>query len=227
MVPESRFDPLDLTGLQPFAQGSNRLCFQHPDDTDRCLKVIRPENIEARFKRQSKLKNLLGKQRLNDNIQELKAHQQPALMQLDADTQGSHLPQFYGSVETSLGQANESELIRCADGHVAPTLEALIRHQNLSPELTKAVDEFLAWLRQTRILTRNLLPHNLVVSDRSGQPQLFLIDGLGAPTIPQALASVPGWSTHYIERKIARFRKRLAWEQNNEGLSWEDFQRLR
>ena len=173
----------------------------------------------------------MGTKRLNDNTQEIIAHNQPAVQKLIAkgleQLLWAHLPRFYGTVQTSFGQANDSELIRCADGNVAPTLETLIQSQGLTPELNHAIEEFVVWLKQTKILTRNLLPHNLVVSDRSGRPQLFLIDGLGAPTIPQALASVPGWSSHYIERKIARFQKRLAWEQNNGGLSWEDFQRLR
>ncbi|WP_323751851.1 YrbL family protein [Marinobacter sp.] len=222
---------IDLSGHKPFAQGSNRKCYTHPLDSSRCLKVIRPENITARFKRQSPIKRLLGTERLNDNAQEIRAHNQRVLTRLlekgDEGLLWAHLPRFYGSVPTSLGEANESELIRCADGSVAPTLERLIKEQGLTPSLNLGIDEFLAWLWQTKILTRNLLPHNLVVSDRFDHPRLFLVDGLGAPTIPQALDSVPGWSARYIKRKIARFRKRLAWEQSDEGLSWEDFQGLR
>ncbi|WP_051146684.1 YrbL family protein [Marinobacter daepoensis] len=222
---------VNLDGLHPFAQGANRFCFYHPDDPDRCLKVIRPENIEARYRRQSPLKRVLGKARLNDNSQEWAAHQQPAIRQLlRAGQQAvvwSHLPHFYGSQPTSLGPANASELIRCADGSVAPTLESLLRKGQVPAELQAAIHRFESWLTETRILTRNLLPHNLVVTNRSGQPELFLVDGLGAPTIPQALAALPGWSNHYIARKIARFRLRMAWERDQQGLSWEDFQGLR
>lgn len=222
---------LNLAGQTPFAQGYNRFCFHHPDNPDRCLKVIRPENIQARYKRQLPIKRLLGTARLNDNTQELKAHRQPAIRKLmQSDNESvvwAHLPRFYGSTETSLGPANESELIRCADGAIAPTLESLIRKGWVTPKLEAAIHRFEDWLTETRILTRNLLPHNLVVTDRSGQLELFLVDGLGAPTIPQALAGAPGWSERYIARKIARFHTRLAWEQDNQGFSWEDFQRLR
>lgn len=221
----------NLTDHEPFAQGYNRSCFIDPDNPDRCLKVIRPENIQARYKRQSPVKRLLGTARLNDNTQELKAHRQPAIRQLmqsnNETVVWSHLPRFYGSAETSLGPANESELIRCANGTIAPTLESMIQSGGINPELEKAIQRFEGWLAGTRILTRNLLPHNLVVTDRSGQPELFLVDGLGAPTIPQALARVPGWSDRYIIRKIERFHKRLAWEQNGQGLSWEEFQHSR
>lgn len=230
-VHKANAERVNLDNLTPFAHGANRYCYQHPDNPNRCLKVIRQENIEARFRRQSPVKRLLGSARLNDNVQELKAHAQPAIRQLlrvsKESIVWSHLPRFCGRVETTLGSANESELIRCADGSVAPTLESLIRGNKVTPELQEAISRFEAWLADTRILTRNLLPHNLVVTDRSGQSELFLVDGLGAPTIPQALAGVPGWSERYITRKIARFHTRLAWEQDNGGLSWEDFQRLR
>ena len=222
---------INLSDETPFAQGYNRYCFKHPANPGRCLKVIRPENIEARYRRQSAIKRLLGTARLNDNVQELKAHKQPAILHLsragNENILWSHLPRFYGSVKTNLGQANESELIQCADGSIAPTLESLIRNRELTTQLKAAINRFEAWLADTRILTRNLLPHNLVVTDRSGQPELFLIDGLGAPVIPQALAIAPSWSDHYISRKLARFQSRLAWEQDNQGFSWEDFQRLR
>lgn len=220
---------LNLDNEIPFAQGYNRYCFRHPDHPGRCLKVIRPENIQARYRRQSPIKRLLGTARLNDNTQELKAHRQPAIRRLIRDgnekSLWAHLPRFYGSVETSRGPANESELIRCADGSVAPSLESIIVKGEPAQDLHEAIGRFESWLAETRILTRNLLPHNLVVTDRSGQPELFLVDGLGAPTIPQALATVPGWSERYIARKIMRFHRRLAWEQDNRGLSWEDFQR--
>lgn len=222
---------LNLAGQTPFAQGYNRFCFYHPDNPDRCLKIIRPENIQARYKRQLPIKRLLGTARLNDNTQELKAHGQPAICQLRrSDNENivwAHLPRFYGSTETSLGPANESELIRCADGAIAPTLESLIRKGGITPKLEAAIHRFEDWLAETRILTRNLLPHNLVVTDRSGQPELFLVDGLGAPTIPQSLARVPGWSDRYITRKIERFHKRLAWELGRQDRSREEFQRSR
>lgn len=222
---------IDLAGQQPFAQGGNRYCFEHPSNPDVCLKILRQENIEARYQRQSSLKRTLGKSRLDDNHQELKAHRQIAIKKLIRTNQAtllwSHLPEFHGRIQTSLGQANQSELIRCADKSIAPTLENIIKQGGVSRDIQQAIFRFLSWLQNTNILTRNLLPHNLVVTDRSGQPELFLVDGLGAPTVPQLLASVPGWSSRYISRKIIRFRKRLEWEHNQEDISWEEFQQRR
>lgn len=222
---------IDLSGTSPFAKGYNRLCFRHPADPARCLKVVRPEHKEARYRRRSWLRRRLGSNRLDDNLQELKAHQQFAIKKLLARNQAKlvweHLPRFYGTTLTTLGPANDSELILNAEGNIAPTLEKLLREYGMCEELNSAINRFLDWLHHTHILTKNLLPHNLVVTDRSGRLELFLVDGLGAPTIPQALARLPSWSEHYLRRKIQRFHQRVAWEQNGEGISWEDFQKLR
>ena len=219
---------LNLDGLNPFAQGSNRFCFIHPTDPNVCLKVIRPENIERRFNRQSALKKCLGKKRLNDNFQEAAAYQQSAIRLLVAAGAQSqawlHLPEFFGSVATSMGPANASELIRCANGRIAPTLETLLKNNGYTPTLKSAVERFTFWLKTHGILTRNLLPHNLVLSDRSGTPELFLVDGLGAPQAQNQLARLGRWRQHYISRKSKRFDQRIQWEAQGRQVSWEAFQ---
>ena len=37
---------IDLDGLTPFAEGGNRKCFIHPDNPNRCLKVVHPGLLE-------------------------------------------------------------------------------------------------------------------------------------------------------------------------------------
>ena len=221
---------LNLDGLTPFAQGYNRFCFIHPKDSNVCLKVIRPENIELRFNRQSVLKKCLGRERLNDNSQEMAAYRQSAIRSLMAAGQPClawrHLPEFFGSVATSMGPANASELIRCADGTIALTLEELLKKDGYTPMLKAAVDRFILWLGTHGILTRNLLPHNLVLSDRSGTAELFLIDGLGAPPVQNQMARISHWRNHYISRKSKRFGQRIRWEAQGRNTSWEAFQKM-
>ncbi|SFR85405.1 PhoP regulatory network protein YrbL [Marinobacter daqiaonensis] len=221
---------IDLRGHVPFASGSNRHCYRHPDQPDRCLKVIRPENIEARFRRQPAWKKALGRQRLDDNRQEILAHQQTAIRRLlssgQADLAWQHLPRFYGQVPTTLGLANESELILEEDGMPAATLESWLIMQGVTPTIQPAIERFCDWLRTTGILTRNLLPHNLVVTRRGGSPELILVDGLGAPAVPSRLAAIPQWRNRYTDRRIRRFRKRIQWEVTGRQTAWEKEQHL-
>ncbi|TGN38518.1 YrbL family protein [Marinobacter confluentis] len=221
---------IDLSACKPFASGYNRHCYLHPQDPALCLKVLRPENIEARFQRQAWPKKALGRDRINDNHQEIRAHRQQALRTLISrgreDLIWAHLPRFYGTVETSLGTANVSEFLANADGTPAQTLEHYLRQRGFDQRAQAAVERFCSWLLETGILTRNLLPHNLVIADRRGQPELFLVDGLGAPSVPNRLAAVPAWRKRYITRRIRRFYLRIDWETGDRDRSWAESQKL-
>ncbi|WP_228257407.1 YrbL family protein [Marinobacter sp. NP-4(2019)] len=221
---------IDLSNHQPFASGYNRQCFRHPENPSLCLKILRPENIEARFHRQSFPKKLLGKRRIDDNAQELRAHQQQAIRRLisqgQAETVWRHLPRFHGSVQTSLGTANVSELLQDEHNRPAETLEQYLQRQRFDHPMQEAVERFCDWLQNTGILTRNLLPHNLVVVERANQPELYLVDGLGAPTIPGKLAIITAWRRRYIGRRIQRFYLRIEWELSDRPQSWEQSQKL-
>ena len=37
---------INLDEVTPFAEGGNRMCFVHPDNPNRCLKVIHPGLLE-------------------------------------------------------------------------------------------------------------------------------------------------------------------------------------
>ncbi len=221
---------IDLSDQTPFASGYNRHCYLHPDTPGRCLKVIRPENIEARYQRQMPLKKLLGKSRINDNTQEQRAHRQSAIVSLIKHGHESsvwkHLPRFYGETLTSLGAANESELLLDDHGNPAETLENYLKQHGFDAPIKAASERFCAWLEATGILTRNLLPHNLVIAQRNNQPELFLVDGLGAPDAQNQLAAIPAWRKRYITRRINRFYKRIAWELSDRKQTWEASQQL-
>ena len=224
---------IDLSGQTPFASGSNRHCFRHPDRPGRCLKLVRPENIEARYRRQKPVKKLLGKARLNDNRQEIQAHRQPALVELLRRGQDqllwAHLPQFFGPVETAQGWANESELLTDSHGAPAETLEQYLQRRGFDSNARQLVEDLAGWLTQTGILTRNLLPHNLVIASRADQSdaRLFLVDGLGAPLLPRLLSTTPAWRLHYIRKRIRRLYTRIDWELGDRRQSWEQAQKAR
>lgn len=218
---------IDLSQVEPFASGANRLCFRHPLNPALCLKVLRPEQLERRYRSQSPHKKLLGKQRLDDNRQEQRGYRQPAIAsRLDGPEEPllwQHLPRLYDAELTSLGLANVSDLVTDDGGQPGRTLEYHLT-QGYPEDLARAVNRFCQWLLSTGILTRNLLPHNLVVSDRHGQPELFLVDGLGAPSIQALLARHPSLRNRAIQRKIDRFHRRIQWELNGRQQRWEEVQ---
>ncbi|WP_404368194.1 YrbL family protein [Marinobacter sp.] len=218
---------IDLSNSKPFASGANRDCFRHPDNPDLCLKVVRPE---ARTRQQSVVRTLPGRRRPDDNQQELAAYHQSAIRNLlgqgREELVWAHLPRFYGTTETSRGKANVSQLILDSRAMPAKTLERYLQDQRLDPAIEAAIARFDAWLAATGILTRNLLPHNLVVAETGPQPELFLIDGLGAPAVPNRLAILRPWRRRYVSRKIRRFHLRIRWELAGRKGRWRDAQKL-
>jgi hypothetical protein len=215
---------IDLTDVQPFAKGDNRLCFIHPGDPTRCLKVMKPGLVGRQFAAAPWHKKLRGKDSMDDNQREIKAYGQRAVRQ-GGTRVWEHLPRWHGVVQTTLGTANETDFISAAPGEAAPTLESLLQVDGLSRPVTESLEVLGAWLRHTQVLSRNLLPHNIVARPEGEGYRLFIIDGIGAPTIAAITGFSAAWRRHYIERRIQRMWLRAQWEAGGRQDRWEDVER--
>jgi hypothetical protein len=88
----------------------------------------------------------------------------------------------------------------------------------MSDEVKRMLEEFSTWLRQTQILTKNIIPHNVVVAEDS---KLKLIDGLGASS-PLNIARFSQFVRRkYIEKRIKRMYLRVQWELSDKSQSWD------
>jgi hypothetical protein len=72
-----------------------------------------------------------------------------------------------------------TDLITDADDEPAQTLETYLFQHGLDAMAQDAVAEFSTFLRSSLILTKNLMPHNLVLAPNGLGHRLVLIDGLG------------------------------------------------
>ena len=61
---------IDLDGLTPFAEGGNRKCFIHPDNSDRCLKVIHPGLLQKIRNNKPWYKRFRSLESFDDNLRE-------------------------------------------------------------------------------------------------------------------------------------------------------------
>lgn len=217
---------IDLSALTPFASGGNRHCYRHPDDPEKCVKVMRPGRIAELRARAPWYKRLAGNKRFDDNLRELAGYRQRALRDAGSDSPAwRHLARWYGLVETSDGTGAVSQLIVDADMNPAPTLDSYLQRHGLDAPIMAALERFAGWLMETRILTKNILPHNLVVKMHQGKPELVLIDGLGRAT----LLPFPEWfqwsNRRYIHRRIERMWRRVHWEVSDKRLTWKEAER--
>ena len=192
--------PLPLKGLEPFAVGGRRLCFVHPHEPAKCVKVLRTD--ERRTVRHKKTLIPANWRREYDN----NAHEKRVLEQLErriGPAMASHLPRCYGMAETDLGPGLVLDLVRDDDGAISRSIRELITVGYDLSKLRRSFDDFGRFLAEHLVITRGLLDHNLVVAMRGGEPgPIFMIDGLGDPAWLPLSRWIPALGRARIARRI-------------------------
>ena len=210
---------IDLDGLTPFAEGGNRKCFIHPDNPDRCLKVIHPGLLQKIRNNKPWYKRFRSLESFDDNLREEVAYKQKALRSSNPKI-WKHLAKWYGKTETSLGIASETELIK-NDNQIAETLESYLFKNGLTDEIKDSIENFHHWLRNNLVLTKNLIPHNLVLKKENNSLNIKIIDGLGS----QAFIPFPSYSKffakRYVERRIELMWSRINWDLSGRKGNWK------
>ena len=210
---------IDLNGLTPFAEGGNRRCFVHPNNPNRCLKVIHSGLLETIIKNKPWYKKLRSSESFDDNLRERDAYNQKALRNDNSET-WKHLAKWYGMVETTIGAASETELIK-NENLVAETLESYLFANGFTDEIKLSIEQFHDWLRKNLILTKNLIPHNLVLKRVNNDIIIKIVDGLGS----QAFIPLPDYSNffakRYVERRIELMMSRIRWDLSGRVGSWK------
>ena len=210
---------IDLNGVTPFAEGGNRRCFVHPNNPNRCLKVIHSGLLETIIKNKPWYKKLRSSESFDDNLRERDAYNQKALRNDNSET-WKHLAKWYGMVETTIGAASETELIK-NENLVAETLESYLFANGFTDEIKLSIEQFHDWLRKNLILTKNLIPHNLVLKRVNNDIIIKIVDGLGS----QAFIPLPDYSNffakRYVERRIELMMSRIRWDLSGRVGSWK------
>ena len=122
--------------------------------------------------------------------------------------------------ETDIGMASETELIK-NDGEIADTLESYLFKNGMTNEIKNSIAIFQEWLRESLVLTKNLIPHNLVIKQHNDEILIKIIDGLGS----QAFVPLPSYSNffakRYIERRIELMNSRIKWDLSGRKGNWK------
>ena len=211
---------INLNEEASFAEGGNRKCYISPQDPDRCLKVLHKGLQEELKKRVPWYKKFKSDNYFDDNLREERAYSQKALKDSNDLSVWDHLARWHGMVETNLGPASETELIR-NNSEIAETLESYLFREGLTVEITQAIQTFENWLRKHLVLTKNIIPHNIVLSKENDIFILKIIDGLGC----KALVPLPKYSKFfariYVERRIKLMWSRIHWDLSGRKGNWK------
>ena len=122
--------------------------------------------------------------------------------------------------ETNIGMASETELIR-SNGEIAETLETYLFREGMTEEIKLSIKEFQVWLEKHLLLTKNLIPHNLVLLRQNEKIFIKIIDGLGS----QAFIPLPNFSSffakRYVKRRIQLMWSRIEWDLTGREGNWK------
>ena len=211
---------INLDGVSTFAKGGNRRCYVSPINPKRCLKVLHKNLLDHLKQNSAWYKRLVNNAGLDDNLREMDAYNQRAISSPINSSVWNHLARWYGMVETNLGPASETELI-LNDGEIAETLETYLFREGLTPEIQEAVKTFETWLRTHLVLTKNIIPHNVVIKKENGSLILVIIDGLGC----KSFIPLPKYSRFfariYVERRIKLMWSRIHWDLGGRIGGWK------
>ena len=211
---------INLDGIQSFAEGGNRKCYINPINTKRCLKVLHENLLENLHKNSAWYKRLGKSDNLDDNLRERNAYNQKAIRSPINSSIWDHLAMWYGMVETNLGPASETELIT-NEGEIAETLETYLFREGLTPEIKSALRNFENWLRTHLVLTKNIIPHNIVIKKENGSLMLKIIDGLGSKSFIPLPKYSKFFARIYVERRIKLMWSRIHWDLSGRIGDWK------
>jgi len=210
---------IDLSNSKPFAKGGNRACYQHPDNKNICLKVTHtglPEKLKKTAPWYKKYRSLDS---FDDNKREELAYSQRAVSEHKLII-WDHLVKWYGFEETSMGLASATEMV-LNDGVIAETLESYLFTNGKDEKITVALEEFENWLKKTLILTKNIIPHNIVVKKTEGKLQLKIIDGLGCSSFLPLPKISNFFAKRYVSRRVELMHSRIDWDLSGRKGSWK------
>lgn len=171
------------------ASGAHRLCFIHPEDPQKCIKVIYSTSETA----QKEIKRELSYYRfLNSYL-----------------TDWSGITKYYGTVETNLGTGYVYDRIVDFDGKSSQTISERYKIEELKDnwkELDEIISKLKKYMWDNRIITTALRPHNVLchrISEKEIVP--VICDSMGVTTRIPVVLYCP-WLCHRKQKKLfARF----------------------
>tara|TARA_B100000989_G_scaffold297889_1_gene285128 strand:- start:466 stop:1101 length:636 start_codon:yes stop_codon:yes gene_type:complete len=210
---------INIEEVKPFAEGGNRVCYIHPDNKSLCLKISKSEVVKKMRSNAPWYKKLRSERSFDDNYREERAYQQRAIKE-NPQKIWKHLAKWYEFVETSKGLASCTELITNND-KVAFNLEEYLFNKGRTTEIDEALKEFEIFLKETKLLTKNIIPHNLAVKEDDYGLTLKIIDGLGCMSFIPLPEISNAFANRYIKRRIELMYSRIEWDLSGRKGSWK------
>lgn len=179
-----------LSLASEIAHGNDRAIYRHPERPECCIKVPRfPERGSQQNEREKTYFESLKSRGVDD---------------------WRYVPEYFGTVETDLGEGLVFALITDDDGEISSTIRQY-RDRSESEWLVSQMflDELQAlyrYLRRNWIVPSDINDRNVVCQRRAdGSTRLWLIDGVSNPDFLPLANVWPWFARQKIDRRIRRF----------------------
>ncbi|MGM8851040.1 YrbL family protein [Salinicola halophyticus] len=177
------------------AHGNDRAIYRHPDHPERCIKVARfPERGSHQNEREKGYFDILKQRGVDD---------------------WRYVPEYFGTLETDMGEGLVFDLITDADGEISATIRQYRQREDMawleSQAFRDELQRLYRYLRDNWIVPSDINDRNIVCQRRAdGTRRLWLIDGVSNPDF-MPLANVwPWFARQKIDRRMKRFFAKLA-----------------
>ena len=169
---------LHLKEHTPLTQGRSRLVFQHPDEPDYIVKVMRKEVLEDRFG--SGTKWYKKRRRYGHLVSYIREIQEYVAIYASLNHAVPFLQEVIGFAKTDMGLGLVLKAIRDTEGNLAPPLSQLIKNHQLDDSVKEALASCLDQILNCDVIVSDLNLGNLVYTHSKELGNHFvLIDGLG------------------------------------------------
>ena len=172
-------------------KGLHRECFVHPDDHNRCVKIVVAGNSD-------------------ENRREAQYYSQLASRGISWEM----LTRFHGLVETSLGEGAVFDLVRDYNGEVSRTLDYYLDSEDLrqlcGTALVEALNALKNYLLANSVITMTLKAQNVLFQQTmEHQGKLVIVDNVGNSDFIPITNYSPYLARLKIRRKWRRFEQSL------------------
>lgn len=171
---------IKLSSAKPFAKGGNRLCYVHPNDNSKVIKIRRPDfTLQDLRKKKGFPKSLKPLSAFDDNLEEFNVLN--SFLTNYGERAFKHISRCFGFEDTDLGKGLTLELIRDANGLISYNIKQYLYEVGPTESFKIALQEFCEFWQETSLPSRNLLAHNILVQQDVSQQvkRLVVVDGLG------------------------------------------------
>jgi hypothetical protein len=181
---------ISLSSATLIGKGNERACYLHPEDADKAIKVTLQNKAKRSKQTKTEIKyyKKLLKKGLND---------------------WSHLPKFYGEIQTDKGKGFIVEIVKDYDGEVSKSFAHYMNKEGFHKYQKELNDLKEYFLNHCIIFNYGMMPKNLLLRKKSeSENELVLIDGLGDVSHLTVQNILPYFARQRIKRRWKKFEKK-------------------